>query len=102
MKLSNKSKHQAEIVLSMIKQNRITAIHTRGALDRMIEIIKFPETKNIQNWCSFPGLEERSLKSGKRTAYKNQQYDPIRNYLINSGYLEQSFDGYRYHYIVKY
>jgi len=102
MKLSNKSKHQAEIVLSMIKERRITTIHTRGALDRMIEIIKFPETASLQTWSSFPGLPGRCLKSGKVTAYKNQQYDPIRNYLIESGHLEQSHDGYRYHYKVNY
>ena len=81
-------------VLSYIYSNKITKIHTRGALDRMIEIAKFPETRNFKSWGG------RSLVSGKVTAYKNQQYDPIRETLIKRGYLKQEHDGYRYHYTV--
>jgi hypothetical protein len=81
-------------VLSYIYSNKIVKIHTRGALDRMIEIAKFPELARFKSW------EGRSLVSGKVTAYKNQQYDPIRETLINKGYLKQEHDGYRYHYIV--
>jgi len=81
-------------VLSYIYSNKITKIHTRGALDRMIEIAKFPELARFKSW------EGRSLISGKVTAYKNQQYDPIRETLINKGYLTQEHDGYRYHYTV--
>ncbi len=81
-------------VLSYIYSNKIVKIHTRGALDRMIEIAKFPELARLKSW------EGRSLISGKVTAYKNQQYDPIRWTLINKGYLKQEHDGYRYHYTV--
>jgi hypothetical protein len=81
-------------VLSYIYSNKITKIHTRGALDRMIEIAKFPETRSFKSWAG------RSLVSGKVTAYKNQQYDPIRETLIKRGYLKQEHDGYRYHYTV--
>jgi len=103
--ISKKSKQQAIEVMHYIYSNNITQIHTRGAIDRMIEIVKFPYTKN---WVQFGSVylplsgivKPRSLKSGKRTAYKNKQYDPIRCWLINNGYLKQSFDGYRYHYTV--
>ena len=81
-------------VLSYIYSNKITKIHTRGALDRMIEIAKFPETRNFKSWAG------RSLVSGKVTAFMNKQYDPIRWTLINKGYLKQEHDGYRYHYTV--
>ncbi len=92
--ISNKSKRQALAVMHMIYDNNITQIHTRGALDRMIEIVKFPEVANMKK---FGG---RSLTSGKVTAYKNQQYDVIRHWLINAGFLIKSHDGYRYHYKV--
>ena len=103
--ISNRSKQQALEVMDYIYSNNITKIHTRGAIDRMIEIVKFPYTKN---WVQFGSVylplsgivKPRSLKSGKRTAYMNKQYDPIRCWLINNGYLKQSFDGYRYHYTV--
>ncbi len=81
-------------VLSYIYSNKMIKIHTRGALDRMIEIAKFPETRNFKSWAG------RSLVSGKVTAYMNKQYDPIRWALINKGYLKQEHDGYRYHYTV--
>jgi hypothetical protein len=86
MKLSTRSLNQAHEVLHYIYSNNITRIHTRGALDRMIEIVKFPETL--------------SKRITKKTVYKNQQYDPIRNWMIQKGYLTVEFDGYRYHYNV--
>lgn len=92
--INTKSKADAMSVMSYIYSNNITRIHTRGALDRMIEIAKFPETKNRKSW------DGRSLVSGKVTAYKNQQYDPIRYWLIKQGLLIQTYDGYRYHYTV--
>ena len=92
--INSKSKGEAMRVMAYLYENKITRIHTRGAIDRMIEMVKFPETRFMS---SFGG---RSLKSNKVTAYKNQQYDPIRCYLIRKGYLKQYFDGYRYHYIV--
>jgi hypothetical protein len=92
--INTKSKAAAMSVMSYIYSNNITKIHTRGALDRMIEIVKFPETKNIKSWGG------TSLVSGKITAYKNQQYDPIRYWLIKQGFLIQTYDGYRYHYTV--
>ena len=92
--INSKSRSEAHEVLSYIYSNKITKIHTRGALDRMIEMVKFPETRFFKSWG------RTSLLSGKITAYKNQQYDPIRWYLINKGYLKQEFDGYRYHYTV--
>jgi len=96
MKRGINSKSTAEMheVLAYIYSNNITRIHTRGALDRMIEMVKFPETRFMRSWGG------RSLVSGKVTAYKNQQYDPIRETLIKRGYLKQEHDGYRYHYIV--
>jgi len=103
--IQKKSVKQAKEVMDYIYSNNITKIHTRGALDRMIEIVKFPYTKN---WKTFgtrylpvSGMTKpNSLVSGKRTAYMNKQYDPIRYWLINKGYLIQEFDGYRYHYTV--
>ena len=103
--IRNRSKQQAMEVMHYIYSNNITKIHTRGAIDRMIEIAKFPYTKN---WKSFGSVylpvsgktKPMSLVSGKRTAYMNKQYDPIRKWLINQGYLQVSFDGYRYHYTV--
>ena len=87
--INSKSRSEAHEVLSYIYSNKITKIHTRGALDRMIEIVKFPETRNFKSWGGV------SLVSGKITAYKNQQYDPIRYWLIKQGYLKQEYDGYR-------
>ena len=103
--IQKKSINQAKEVMDYIYSNNITKIHTRGALDRMIEIVKFPYTKN---WVQFGSIylpmsgivKPRSLKSGKRTAYMSKQYDPIRYWLIDNGYLIQEFDGYRYHYTV--
>jgi len=103
--LSSKSKGEALRIMAYLYENKITKIHTRGALDRMIEIAKFPETKK---WKTY-GLKYLpasgktkpiSLESGKVTAYMNKQYDSIRYWLIRQGYLTQSFDGYRYHYTV--
>jgi len=92
--INSKSIAAMHKVLAHIYSNKIIKIHTRGALDRMIEIAKFPEVAKFKSW------EGRSLVSGKVTAYKNQQYDPIRETLIERGYLQQVYDGYRYHYIV--
>ena len=92
--INSKSTADMHQVLSYIYSNKITKIHTRGALDRMIEMVKFPETRFFKLWGG------RSLVSGKVTAYKNQQYDPIRETLIKRGYLKQEYDGYRYHYTV--
>jgi hypothetical protein len=86
-KLQAKSKMQALNVMKRLYKSNIIRIHTRGALDRLIEIEKFPETKKIA------GLY-------KRTVYKSQQYDSIRNWLINQGFITSYFDGYRYHYQV--
>jgi|DEB19_MinimDraft_3_1074340.scaffolds.fasta_scaffold185359_2 hypothetical protein len=92
--INTKSKADAMTVMSYIYSNKITKIHTRGALDRMIEMVKFPYTRNFKSWGGV------SLVSGKITAYKNQQYDPIRYWLIKQGFLIQTYDGYRYHYQV--
>ena len=91
MKLSTKSELQAHQVLDVLKTKRIVAIHTRGAIDRIIECVKFPETI---------GWKHNGKPFTKKTAYKNQQYDPIRCWLVRNRYLEQSHDGYRYHYKV--
>ena len=85
--INSASRHQGLKVMKAIYSNNITQIHTRGALDRMIELAKFPYTRS---WT----------KNDKKTVFKNQQYDPIRNWLINQGFLTQTYDGYRYHYIV--
>ena len=92
--INSKSKGEAMRVMAYLYENKITRIHTRGAIDRMIEMVKFPETRFMS---SFGG---RSLKSNKVTACKNQQYDPIRSWLIKQGYLKATHDGYRYHYTV--
>ena len=103
--LSSKSKGEAMRVMAYLYESKITKIHTRGALDRMIEMTKFPETRYLKTWGLkyYPGsgkIKPRSLESGKVTAYMNKQYDNIRYWLIRKGYLKQTFDGYRYHYIV--
>ena len=102
--ISNRSVKQAKEVMDYIYSNNITKIHTRGALDRMIEIVKFPYTKDWKTFGyrhnSVYGTIRVSLTSGKRTAYMSKQYDPIRYWLIDNGYLIQEFDGYRYHYTV--
>lgn len=92
--INAKSKSEAMQVMAYIYSNNITRIHTRGALDRMIEMVKFPETRSLKTWGG------RSLASNKVTAYKNQQYDAIRSWLIKQGYLKATHDGYRYHYTV--
>ena len=86
--ISNRSQEQAFEVLEILVNAHVTKIHTRGALDRVIEYVKFPET--------------RSKGFSKKTMYKNQQYDPIRNWLDTMGYISNEFDGYRYHYTVNY
>jgi hypothetical protein len=100
-KISVKSRNQAMEVVSLLHKHKIVRIHTRGALDRMIEIVKFPWTKDLKTWSNFSGSVRR-LSSGKVTAYKNQQYDPIRMWLESEGYISSRFDGYRYHYTVNY
>ena len=92
--INSRSRSQMHEVLSYIYSNRITKIHTRGALDRMIEIAKFPEIGKMKK------IAGRDLSTGKATAYMNKQYDAIRNTLLREGYLIKQFDGYRYHYIV--
>ena len=84
--INTRSKSQALQVVTILHAHRITRIHTRGALDRLIELVKWPHTRNH--------------KVTKRTTYKNQQYDSIRYWLIRQGFLTQSYDGYRYHYTV--
>jgi hypothetical protein len=84
-KLQKRSKMQARNVMKRLYESNIIKIHTRGALDRFIEIEKFPETKKLTGFY-------------KRTVYKNQQYDSIREWLINQGFIVPFFDGYRYHY----
>jgi len=89
--LSPKSITQAKEVVSQLHANNIVRIHTRGALDRIIEQVKFPRTRS---------RHYQAHASGKRTLYKSQQYDPIRHWLVDNGYLVQTHDGYRYHYTV--
>jgi hypothetical protein len=91
MAISKRSKIQALQVLDNIEDHNITAIHTRGALDRMIELVKFPETKKHKD------KKGRPLR--KRTSYKNQQYDGIRSFLVQN-YMLVKYDGYRYHYYI--
>lgn len=81
----------AAAVKDTILQHRITKIHTRGILDRIIELEKFPHTKNYT---------DNGKLFLRKTAYANKQYDNVRNELINSGFLRKDFDGYRYSYTV--
>lgn len=99
MAASRKSIKQAQEVMRVIAERNITRIHTRGAFDRIIEMVKFPETRNVKVWTDFSG-SKRNVASGKVTVYKNQQYDVIRNYLIRNSFVTASFDGYRYHYTI--
>ena len=82
-KLQNKNLHALYKVLLYIKTNNIIRIHGRGVLDRFIELAKFPETKHLVNHSYFKKL----VRNNKGTAYKNQQYDPLRNFMIHHGYI---------------
>ena len=75
--LSKKSLAQLEQVKKFILDNHVTSFQTRAALDRLIERIKFPYVRKL----------EEMYGTINRTYYKNQQYDPIRNELVDSGFL---------------
>jgi len=83
--LSKKSKAQLEQVKKYILDNHVTSFQTRTALDRLIERIKFPRVRKL----------EEMYGTINRTYYKNQQYDPIRNELVDSGFLSMKRVGNR-------
>ena len=85
MALSKKSIQQAQQVKKNLIKSGAHSITTRAALDRIIELVKFPHLK-----CFY----------SKGPVYTSRQYDPIRKHLIASGFLTASFDGYRYTYII--
>lgn len=90
--LQDSSRQVAAQVMKEIMDRRITVIHCRGTLDRMIEIVKWPHTRDY--------IGKGGKKYAKQTVYMNKQYNTIRNFLIDFGFLKPSFDGYRYHYTV--
>lgn len=89
MALSNKSLLQAKQVLSDIFHSNISQIVTRAALDKRIELVKFPYLQRSH---------DRYQKN--RTLYTSQQYDPIRYWLIKNKFLTQEYKGGKYIYTV--
>jgi hypothetical protein len=90
MALSKKSLSQAKQVLSEILASNVDVIVTRATLDKKIELVKFPY------------LKDSHMKNPQnRTLYVSQQYDPIRYWMINNGFLSFSKDSWsRYNYKV--
>ena len=90
MALSNRSLSQAKQVLKQILDSNVDMIITRATLDKKIELVKFPYLKRTHD-----------LIQKNTTLYKSQQYDPIRYWLIDSGFLTSSKDNWgRYYYRV--
>ena len=79
MALSKKSLQQAKEVLKQIIDSNVDVIVTRATLDKKIELDKFPY---------LAPAHERIQKN--KTIYTSQQYDPIRYWLINNGFLTSS------------
>jgi len=79
MALSKKSLEQAKQVLADILYSHVDVIVTRAALDKRIELIKFPFLQRSH---------DRYQRN--RTLYGSQQYDPIRYWLINNKFLTSS------------
>lgn len=96
--LSKKSLLQALEVLSKLRQSGVKEIHTRGALDRCIEVVKFPYLVAKPAPWTVQTHREYLRKYAKKTQYCNAQYNPIRIWLIQHGFLSKRFDGRRYHY----
>jgi len=98
---NHESRFAAIKVLKEINKNNTLIIHGRYNLDRCIEIIKFGKNRKINNsgW-SGPTLAEFHKEHLNKTAFKNQQYDPIRKWIIANGFLEQIKIKNKYHYIV--
>ena len=85
MALSNKSLKQAKQVLKQIVDSNVAVIITRAALDKRIELVKFPYLQRSH---------DRYQKN--RTLYTSQQYDPIRYWLIKNKFLTQEYSGGKY------
>ena len=90
MALSKRSLNQAKEVLKQIYDSNVNAIVTRATLDKKIEQVKFPYLKITQ---------EKFYAEKNLTAYTSQQYDPIRNWLIDNWFLtSEKYRGiYTYH-----
>jgi len=95
-KLQNKNLVAVQMVLAHLKQFHIITLRGRGVIDRMFELAKFPEThiSVVDPWY------KNRIRNNKGTAYKNQQYDVLRYFLINNGFLKQEVVGKRIHYHV--
>jgi hypothetical protein len=78
MALSKRSLDQAKQVLKEIYDSGVDAIVTRATLDKKIEQVKFPFLKVIS---------EKFYKEKNLTVYANQQYNPIRYWLIDNWFL---------------
>ena len=78
MALSKRSLNQAKEVLKQIYDSNVNAIVTRATLDKKIEQVKFPYLKVTH---------EKFYKEKNLTAYANQQYNPIRYWLIDNWFL---------------
>jgi len=81
MALSNRSLSQAKQVLADILYSHVDVIVTRAALDKRIELIKFPYLKPSH---------DRHQKN--KTLYVSRQYDPIRYWLIKNKFLTQNYE----------
>lgn len=89
MALSNRSLSQAKKVLVDIFDSNISQIVTRAALDKRIELVKFPYLQRSH---------DRYQKN--KTLYTSQQYDPIRYWLVKNKFLTQEYRGGKYIYTV--
>ena len=89
MALSNRSLSQAKQVLAEILYSHVDVIVTRAALDKRIELIKFPYLKPSH---------DRHQKN--KTLYVSRQYDPIRYWLIKNKFLTQNYESGKYIYTV--
>ena len=79
MALSKRSLSQAKQLLQQILDSNVDVIVTRATLDKKIELVKFPYLKH---------KHEKIQKN--KTIYVSSQYDPIRYWLINNGFLTSS------------
>jgi len=89
MALSKRSLQQAKQVLKQILESDVDVIVTRATLDIKIEIVKFPWLKSNH---------DRNPK--RQTIYVSKQYDPIRYWMVTTGFLKQEYDQNKYWYYV--
>jgi len=86
MALSKKSLVIVEQIKQYILSKRIKEFPTRGCVDAIIEDFKFPYIR--KSWQS----AKCDPNKWRKTFYANKQYNPIREHLIEEGFLK--FKGY--------